>query len=400
MVEYNQVMKIVSTDILEESRKYLKNNCRKLEVVRFEYLFNNGDLEKVLEELKGFQNSDGGFGNGLEPDSTHPQSSVLASTIALQIISEGNIVDSVMVGNLVEYLENSYVAERKGWLAMTEDVNNYPHAIWWNWDNNKKQTSIDEHWGNPTAEVVGYLYKYRQFLRSLDINELLENTICYWEKLDDFKSEHEVYCYIRLHKLLPVELAKRLESNLINATRKLVVTDSDLWKTYNPQPVSFADNPSYFLYDVVNGGIEKNLDFLMETITDNGVWFPNWNWYQYESDWEKSKMYWVGVLTIQNLKILRAYKRIKAGEMWNVYVLRSLVNGKFYTGYTGDFDKRLKAHNSGRGGRFTKLNKPFELVYKEDFEDKYTAQKRERELKTNKGRYWVKKIVNSKPVGS
>ncbi len=82
--------------------------------------------------------------------------------------------------------------------------------------------------------------------------------------------------------------------------------------------------------------------------------------------------------------------------MFHVYVLRSLINGKFYTGYTGDIEKRLKQHNSGSGGRFTKLNKPFELVYTEEYDDKYVAQKRERELKTSKGRYWVKKIVNGK----
>jgi len=79
--------------------------------------------------------------------------------------------------------------------------------------------------------------------------------------------------------------------------------------------------------------------------------------------------------------------------MWHVYVLKSLVNGKLYTGYTGNIEKRLKQHNQGHGGRFTKLNKPFELVYKEDFDDKYVAQKRERELKTNKGRYFVRKTV-------
>ncbi len=82
--------------------------------------------------------------------------------------------------------------------------------------------------------------------------------------------------------------------------------------------------------------------------------------------------------------------------MYHVYVLRSLINGKFYTGYTGDIEKRLKQHNSGSGGRFTKLNKPFELVYKEEYDDKYVAQKRERELKTSKGRYLVKKIVAGK----
>lgn len=81
---------------------------------------------------------------------------------------------------------------------------------------------------------------------------------------------------------------------------------------------------------------------------------------------------------------------------WFVYVLRSLVNGKFYTGNTGDLERRLIEHNSGRGGRFTRLNKPFELVYKESFDDKYEAKKRERELKTGKGRYYVKKMVKNR----
>lgn len=79
--------------------------------------------------------------------------------------------------------------------------------------------------------------------------------------------------------------------------------------------------------------------------------------------------------------------------MWNVYVLRSLINNKLYTGFTGDLERRLKEHNRGCGGRFTKLNKPFELVYKEDFDNKQDAVRRERELKTSKGRYFVKKMV-------
>ncbi len=79
--------------------------------------------------------------------------------------------------------------------------------------------------------------------------------------------------------------------------------------------------------------------------------------------------------------------------MYKVYVLKSEITGKFYTGFTNNLDRRIKEHNSGRGGRFTKLNKSLTLVYFEEYEERNLAMKRERELKTSKGRYFVKKIV-------
>ena len=42
-------------------------------------------------------------------------------------------------------------------------------------------------------------------------------------------------------------------------------------------------------------------------------------------------------------------------------------DGSLYTGWTNDLDKRLKAHNSGRGAKYTKTRRPVELVYYEKF---------------------------------
>ncbi len=62
------------------------------------------------------------------------------------------------------------------------------------------------------------------------------------------------------------------------------------------------------------------------------------------------------------------------------YILRCS-DGTYYTGWTNDLEKRLAAHNSKRGAKYTKARLPVELVYYEKFEDKTDAQKREYAIK-------------------
>lgn len=78
--------------------------------------------------------------------------------------------------------------------------------------------------------------------------------------------------------------------------------------------------------------------------------------------------------------------------MFTVYVLCSKSNGWFYTGSTSDLPKRLKRHNSNLN-RSTKNRGPWELVHTEVFSTRAEAVRRERELKTGKGREELKKIL-------
>ena len=52
-----------------------------------------------------------------------------------------------------------------------------------------------------------------------------------------------------------------------------------------------------------------------------------------------------------------------------------------YTGWTNDLEKRLKAHNEGKGAKYTKVRRPVEIVYYESFETKQDAMRREYEIK-------------------
>jgi len=63
-----------------------------------------------------------------------------------------------------------------------------------------------------------------------------------------------------------------------------------------------------------------------------------------------------------------------------VYIVRCR-DGTLYTGYARDPQRREKAHNSGRGARYTSGRLPVVLLYAESFASKSKALKREWELK-------------------
>ena len=56
-------------------------------------------------------------------------------------------------------------------------------------------------------------------------------------------------------------------------------------------------------------------------------------------------------------------------------------DGSLYTGWTNDIEKRVEAHNSGKGAKYTKTRRPVKLVYLETFDTKEEAMSREYAIK-------------------
>ncbi len=78
-----------------------------------------------------------------------------------------------------------------------------------------------------------------------------------------------------------------------------------------------------------------------------------------------------------------------------VYILYSPTYDKFYIGYTANLIARMQSHNVvGRG--YTKRYRPWEVVYVEVFATKNEALKREKFLKSGKGRKWRKEHIKTK----
>jgi putative endonuclease len=66
--------------------------------------------------------------------------------------------------------------------------------------------------------------------------------------------------------------------------------------------------------------------------------------------------------------------------MWSVYIIKSLVDKRYYVGSTNDVERRLSEHNK-KLVRSTKAFAPLDLVFIRNFEDEKSARSYERKLK-------------------
>ena len=128
---------------------------------------------------------------------------------------------------------------------------------------------------------------------------------------------HELYCLLKFYKyaissgLITFERASDLQKKIRKLVNDTVCRDPEKWNQYVPQPIDFVTTPSSYLLSDLNEAVEQNLDFLVESVTDDGVWTVTWKWDSYPKQWQKAKKYWTGVLAIKNLKILKAFDRIE-----------------------------------------------------------------------------------------
>jgi predicted GIY-YIG superfamily endonuclease len=67
--------------------------------------------------------------------------------------------------------------------------------------------------------------------------------------------------------------------------------------------------------------------------------------------------------------------------MWYVYILKC-ADDTLYTGITTNIARRVKEHNSKKGGNYTRTRLPVELVYRESRVNQSYALKRELEIKS------------------
>jgi len=76
--------------------------------------------------------------------------------------------------------------------------------------------------------------------------------------------------------------------------------------------------------------------------------------------------------------------------MWYAYVLESINNQYLYTGYSDDLRRRLKEHNEGRGGEYTKKHGKWKLIFYEAYLEKKDALKAENFFKSGYGKEILK----------
>lgn len=302
----NQSFKIIS--------KNLKEKARPIDIARFNYHLDNGSQENIIKEIKKYQNKDGGFGKALEPDFRLPLSTPMATSIALRYLKNLDNHSSAqkIIKKAVSYLEEGYNQTRKGWYAVRKEVNDYPHTPWWHYDEEDKMTVIDKNWGNPSAELIAYLYKYKDYAKSIDLNSIVDYALKQLEAKDKYESENEIYCYLKLFEEIDSKTKSLLKESIAEGIKELVVYDQNKWQEYVPLPLDFVPAPEKEGFGVSESKIEANLDFYVELIekNKNTLVKPPWGESFYQTDLKEAYQEWQGNWTLEILITLANYDRI------------------------------------------------------------------------------------------
>lgn len=80
-----------------------------------------------------------------------------------------------------------------------------------------------------------------------------------------------------------------------------------------------------------------------------------------------------------------------------VYVIKNKKTDKIYIGQSSDLERRLKRHNGylkNKSTSYTSKNMgEWQLVYKEEYNTREQAMKREKQLKSYQGRQYIKRVT-------
>ncbi|GFN34058.1 hypothetical protein PCURB6_43180 [Paenibacillus curdlanolyticus] len=286
--------------ILDKARSFIYNNARLLDRRRFEYHFEGGSKEAVIEALRAYQNADGGFGNALEPNLRCPHSQPVATETALMIMDEIECFDSVVLEGIGRYLQASVLPEG-GLPFVTRSSRDYPHMPWWRTD------KYDEPWINPTGRLIALLYK-QQTLPELTKSEPFERCLSYvWTYLETAKpiQYHDAVQWIAFLEHTPDrERAERIRPTLDEWLSQSGAIEKDPYAAgYVHKVLDWAplvgDYVGRFMTDEE---VKRHLQVLMEQQQDDGGWPIN-----FDAISEAGLQEWRGWVTVDRLRTLRSY---------------------------------------------------------------------------------------------
>ena len=290
---------------------FVRDHARPLDRALFEFHFHKGPASAVITEAVTFQNEDGGFGHGIEPDLTTPNSTPLATSVGMQYLDAvGAEPDEASVRLATDFLANTFLASKTGWDIIFPEVETYPNAPWWNYES----AMAGFGWGNPSAEILAYLYKFdkredtsRPWLlaRRRAIERLLEL------RLAGEADFHELLCFVRLHNFASEDLQREILPPLKELIVGSVNTDPNEWVGYVATPLTFvdrSDSPFASLFALET--IDADLDRLEDGCAPDH-WEPTWDWSgTYPQAWETARKDWIGKITVGNMLRLRTFGRV------------------------------------------------------------------------------------------
>lgn len=302
-------------DIVKKAKRFIYRNARPIDLARWQYHFEDGTKESVLNALSYYQNEDGGFGNALEADSWNPNSTSIQTWTATQILKEIDLRDNKhpMIQGILRYLGSGKDFKEGRWSGTNITSNDYPHAPWWHTESD----SVSHTDYNPTASLAGFIVCYTS--KDSKLYEL--GCTIVKEALDAYNSQghlsdmHTIRCYIDMleyceeSQIDDVIDLSGLKSKLLEDVKDSITQNKDEWKTsYICKPSMYFNHQSSIFYKENKEIAEYECNFIVETQLDDGSWSIPWGWSDYPKQWAISENWWKANGIILNLLYLHGLK--------------------------------------------------------------------------------------------
>lgn len=297
------------------ARRFIYDRGRELERLLFEHEFEGAPAWPVFDALGAYQNPDGGYGRGLEPDFVTPASSALATSVALRHLADvGAPGHHPQVVAAVAYLTASLDPQTHAW-RIVPDAGGAPHAPWWT------PSGLEERFAgyrlNPRADILAQLVRLDAG-REL-VEELLSEVVAEVERQAANGLEmHDAMCAARLLDALPADRAEH--ARLLEALGPAVSTAVAAAAAggYGLRALDVAPKPGSALAPALADAARGELAALIREQAEDGAWWPVWNWGddlppESASAWEASRLAWAGAITLNNLRSLAAFGLLDRG---------------------------------------------------------------------------------------
>ncbi|MCK4900003.1 MAG: terpene cyclase/mutase family protein [Anaerolineales bacterium] len=160
----------LSKEQFNKSKEFIYKNGRLLERKLFEHFFEDMPRQACLNALLAYQNPDGGFGNGIEPDLLCPDSTAIGAETAMYIMDTLDYDDPELIRKLVDWIVNNQNDE--GFIKHPpENMANYPFQPWWENPDSERVfvlTGLLKKWG---VDLPKFYQKVRSFYLQSELPE-------------------------------------------------------------------------------------------------------------------------------------------------------------------------------------------------------------------------------------
>src|SRR5215472_9829182 len=288
-------------DAFAAGDRFLLNNARLLERRLFASCFLGQPAAGVVDALRGYQNTDGGFGHALEPDKRCPASLPIDVETAFQALATVGTIDTGMVTRACDFLaRTAEKAGADGAVPLAFDViESYPRAAHWtDWT---YQPGL-----NPTAGLTGLLYQ----LGAGHPWRAAGTAYC-WQQLESGGLPGDAHALketlVFLEHVPDRDRADRHAAALAENLADIPMIHLDPDATgYGLSPLDLAPLVTSRWRTLFTGAqIDAHLDRLQKNQQDDGGWPIAW-----DPPSEAARCEWRGVVTLGALRTLTSYGRL------------------------------------------------------------------------------------------